>query len=70
MKSIVIVVANGRVETVFSEEEVNVEIIDFDSCMCEEDESELADQVGREMSSQSTNADRARVQQVPARGGR
>ena len=44
MKSIVIVVANGRVETVFSEE-VNVEIIDFDSCMCEEDESELADQV-------------------------
>lgn len=45
MKSIVIVVANGRVETVFSEEEVNVEIIDFDSCMCEEDESELADQV-------------------------
>ena len=45
MKSIVIVVANGRVETMFSEEEVNVEIIDFDSCMCEEDESELADQV-------------------------
>lgn len=45
MKTVVIVVANGRVETVFSEEEINVEIIDFDGCMDETEESELADQV-------------------------
>ena len=45
MKTIVIVVAGGRVETVFAEEEVNVEIIDFDGCMNEAEESELADQV-------------------------
>lgn len=45
MKTIVIVVAGGRVETVFAEEEVNVEIIDFDGCMNETEESELVDQV-------------------------
>lgn len=45
MKTIVIVVAGGRVETVFAEEEVNVEIIDFDGCMNETEESELAEQV-------------------------
>ena len=39
MKTIVIVVAGGRVETVFAEEEVNVEIIDFDGC-CDYDEQE------------------------------
>ena len=31
---------------------------------------ELADQVGRELGTQSSSADRARVQQVPVRGGR
>lgn len=32
MKKIIIVVADGRVESVFYNEEVLVEVVDFDSC--------------------------------------
>lgn len=42
MKKIVIVVADGCVESVFvdSPEEVEVEIVDFDSCFDSKDEQE------------------------------
>lgn len=42
MKKIVIVVADGCVETVFTdiEEDVEVEIVDFDSCFDSRDEQE------------------------------
>jgi hypothetical protein len=38
MKKIVIVVSDGRVESVFSSEDVEVEVVDFDSY--DEDEQE------------------------------
>ena len=42
MKKIVVVVADGCVETIFTniEEEVEVEIVDFDSCFDSRDEQE------------------------------
>ena len=42
MKKIVIVVADGCVETIFTniEEDVEVEIVDFDSCFESKDEQE------------------------------
>ncbi len=42
MKKIVIVVADGNVETVFTnvDEEVELEIVDFDSCFDSRDEQE------------------------------
>lgn len=42
MKKIVIVVADGNVETVFTnlDEEVELEIVDFDSCLDSRDEQE------------------------------
>ena len=44
MKKITIVVADGRVESVFADEEVEVEVVDFD--VADEDEQvELGDYV-------------------------
>ena len=40
MKKIVIVVADGQVETVFANEDVEVEVVDFDSCFDSSDEQE------------------------------
>ena len=42
MKKIIIVVADGCVETIFTniEEDVEVEIVDFDSCFDSKDEQE------------------------------
>jgi hypothetical protein len=42
MKKIVVVVADGCVETIFTNvsEEVEVEIVDFDSCFDSQDEQE------------------------------
>lgn len=45
MKKIVIVVADGRVETVFSNEEVEVEVVDFDSCFDYEEQEDLGNYV-------------------------
>jgi hypothetical protein len=48
MKKIIVVVADGCVESVFTdlEEEVELEIVDFDSCFDSRDEQEaLADYV-------------------------
>ena len=45
MKKIVVVVADGKVETIFSNEEVEVEIVDFDSAYDEEEQEELGDYV-------------------------
>lgn len=45
MKKIVIVVADGRVETVFSKEDVEVEIVDFDSTFDAEEQEKLGDYV-------------------------
>ena len=42
-KKITIVVADGRVESVFSDEEIDVEVVDFDGN--EEEQEELADYV-------------------------
>ena len=47
MKKIVIVVADGRVESVFSNEEVEVEVVDFDSCLDYEDQEELENYVDK-----------------------
>ena len=47
MKKIVIVVADGRVESVFSNEEVEVEVVDFDSCLDYEDQEELGNYVDK-----------------------
>lgn len=44
MKKIVIVVADGRVESVFSNEDVEVEVVDFDMCD-EEEQEELGDYI-------------------------
>jgi hypothetical protein len=42
MKKIIVVVADGCVETIFTniEEDVEVEIVDFDSCFDSRDEQE------------------------------
>lgn len=45
MKKIIVVVADGRVESIFSEEEIEVEVIDFDAADYFEDQEKLADYV-------------------------
>ena len=45
MKKIVIVVGDGKVETVFSNEDVEVEVVDFDSTFSTEEQQELGDYV-------------------------
>lgn len=45
MKKIVIVVADGRVESVFSNEDVEVEVVDFDSCLDYKDQEELGNYI-------------------------
>lgn len=45
MKKIVIVVADGRVETVFANENVDVEIVDFDGTLSREEQQEFGDYV-------------------------
>ena len=45
MKKIVIVVADGRVESVFSNEDVEVEVVDFDSCFDYEEQEDLGNYV-------------------------
>ena len=47
MKKIVIVVGDGPVETVFSNEDVEVEVVDFDSTFSEEEQQELGDYVDK-----------------------
>ena len=47
MKKIVIVVGDGKVETVFSNEDVEVEVVDFDSTFSEEEQKELGDYVDK-----------------------
>lgn len=44
-KKIHIVVSGGRVESVFSEEEIEVDVIDFDSSDAQEDQQPLCDYV-------------------------
>ena len=44
MKKIVIVVGDGQVETVFSNEDVEVEVVDFDSTFSKEEQKELKQQ--------------------------
>jgi hypothetical protein len=44
-KKIVIVVADGRVETVFANEDVDVEIVDFDGLISEGEQQEAGDYV-------------------------
>lgn len=45
MKKIVIVVAEGRVESVFSNEEVEVEVVDFDNCFDYDEQEDLGNYV-------------------------
>ena len=45
MKKIVIVVADGRVETVFSNEEVEVEVVDFDNCFDYDEQEDLGNYI-------------------------
>lgn len=45
MKKIIIVVADGRVETVFANENVDVEIVDFDGALSEAEQQEFGDYV-------------------------
>lgn len=45
MKKIVIVVADGRVETVFANEDVEVEIVDFDGAFSTAEQQEFGDYV-------------------------
>lgn len=45
MKKIVIVVADGRVESVFSNEDVEVEVVDFDSCLDYEEQEDLGNYI-------------------------
>ena len=45
MKKIVIVVAGGRVESVFADEELEVEVVDFDGTTNEDEDVELGDYV-------------------------
>lgn len=44
-KKIVIVVADGRVETVFANDDVDVEIVDFDGLISEGEQQEAGDYV-------------------------
>lgn len=44
MKKIIIVVADGRVETVFSNEDIKVEVVNFDECD-EHEQEELGNYV-------------------------
>jgi hypothetical protein len=45
MKKIVIVVGDGRVESVFSSEDVEVEVVDFDSCFDYEEQEDLGNYI-------------------------
>lgn len=45
MNKIVIVVGDGRVESVFSNEEVEVEVVDFDSCFDYEEQEDLGNYI-------------------------
>ena len=45
MNKIVIVVGDGRVETVFSNEEVEVEVVDFDSCFDYDEQEDLGNYI-------------------------
>ena len=45
MKKIVIVVADGQVETVFANENVDVQIVDFDGTLSREEQQEFGDYV-------------------------
>ena len=45
MKKIVIVVADGRVESVFSNEDIEVEVVDFDSCFDEYEQEDLGNYI-------------------------
>lgn len=45
MKKIIIVVADGRVESVFSNEEIEVEVVDFDSCYDSEEQEDLGNYI-------------------------
>lgn len=45
MKKIIVVVADGRVESIFSEEEIEVEVIDFDDITSIEEQEDLADYI-------------------------
>ena len=45
MEKIVIVVSQGRVESVLSKVDIDVEIVDFDMCMCEVEEFELTEHI-------------------------
>ena len=45
MKKIVIVVADGRVESVFSNEDIKVEVVDFDNCFDYEEQEDLGNYV-------------------------
>lgn len=47
MKKIVIVVADGRVESVFSNEEVEVEVVDFDSYDDYEEQEDLGNYIDK-----------------------
>ena len=47
MKKIVIVVGDGKVETVFSNEDVEVEVVDFDGTLSTEEQQELGDYVDK-----------------------
>ena len=45
MNKIVIVVADGRVESVFSNEDIEVEVVDFDNCFDYEEQEDLGNYV-------------------------
>ena len=47
MKKIIIVVGDGQVETVFSNEDVDVEVVDFDSTFSKEEQQEFGDYVDK-----------------------
>jgi hypothetical protein len=47
MKKIVIVVADGRVESVFSNEDTEVEVVDFDSCLDEYEQEDLGNYIDK-----------------------
>ena len=45
MKKIVIVVADGRVESVFSNEDIEVEVVDFDNCFDYDEQEDLGNYI-------------------------
>ena len=45
MKKIVIVVSGGRVDSVFTDEKVEVEVVDFDDTITEEEQQKLRDYI-------------------------